>query len=73
MSSQRIKLQNQHKKFQMSVMNFPCSFITLILSIIVYVLFVKKNDFNKNVDIQYKLQLQECLHDKIEATEEKQS
>ena len=70
MSSQRIKLQNQHKKFQMSVMNFPCSFITLILSIIVYVLFVKKNDFNKNVDIQYKLQLQECLQDKIEATEE---
>ena len=52
----------------MSVMNFPCSFITLILSITVYVLFVKKNDFNKNVDIQYKLK--ECLQDKIEATEE---
>ena len=50
-------------------MNFTCSLITLILSIIVYILFVKKNDFNnKNIDIQYKLQ--ECLQDKIAATEE---
>ena len=57
--------------FQMSAnMNFPCSLITLILSIIVYVLFIKKNDFNnnKNIDIQYKLQ--ECLQDKIASTEE---
>ena len=60
--------KSTHKKFQMSVMNFSCSLITLILSIIVYVLFVKKNDFNKNIDIQYKLQ--ECLQDKISATEE---
>ena len=50
-------------------MNFTCSLITLILSIIVYILFVKRNDFkNKNIDIQYKLQ--ECLQDKIAATEE---